>query len=841
MKIIRFFLIVCMVHTCLPPAALASTNIMGANAQRYFDLPGQPLQTGLIEFALQANVTVIAEQGLIAQYRSGPVVGPSTIDNALRLLLAEAPLQFEYIESAAAYVIRPVAAQQGAGVEPIEIVIPSIDEILVVGSQYPFRYNTITNTQLHGAVPYFDSSRFLNVIPQSLIRDQQPQSLEYVLKFASAITPGDGISDSNDDVYLRGFQRHAMYLDGFRLGDSSGVRLLPAGIERVEILKGPSTIHYGQAEPGGIVNVIRKKPKAETFSQVQLIAGDMGRLGVSVDVNRPLLNTKKANYRVIFVDDQQQESGDILNIHRQLLSSSIAWQPSANTTVDVGFEYQKASQEWDRSFEVFTEFGNIFPHRSMADVAKQARPGFTAHFNLFSAEVNHYFNPNWQLQLKANLLQEYRYGIRTTTDSYLDDRVLLNTEGLGPDFALFILGSQTVLPLIVEQHDGLWHYGLGPIRSIYDQDDEELDSGFSAKLEGSFDTANLEHNLSLGVDWHTQNIAKRYVVERRDIALGQRWDAFEFEAAFAELAQTLFIEDRPLGELEEYAKELDYSDFGAFVQDSVALTDEWLVSAGARYIVTQADVNDITLNTATQLKTFKHLSTQAGVVYKPNHDHSIFANYSEALRANYILDDIGSQITEPELSNQYEVGLKSYWLGGDVQTSVAAYHINKWNVVDVQVVEGYRTALNGATYEVQGIDFDLSAQVSPKLNVLLAASVIDPSITDGSNTGNLPKMAAEQTSSVFTHYQLNSKLDFVAGYKFVSERYADDANTFRLEAYGTFDAGVSYTFQLNGLHAKCNLSVKNLSDVPYITAVDRGARVNESAGRTIFASFQVTM
>lgn len=361
MKIIRFFLIVCMVHTCLPPAALASTNIMGANAQRYFDLPGQPLQTGLIEFALQANVTVIAEQGLIAQYRSGPVVGPSTIDNALRLLLAEAPLQFEYIESAAAYVIRPVAAQQSASAEPTEIVIPSIDEILVVGSQYPFRYNTITNTQLHGAVPYFDSSRFLNVIPQSLIRDQQPQSLEDVLKFASAITPGDGISDSNDDVYLRGFQRHAMYLDGFRLGDSSGVRLLPAGIERVEILKGPSTIHYGQAEPGGIVNVIRKKPKAETFSQVQLIAGDMGRLGVSVDVNRPLLNTKKANYRVIFVDDQQQESGDILNIHRQLLSSSIAWQPSANTTVDVGFEYQKASQEWDRSFEVFTEFGNIFP------------------------------------------------------------------------------------------------------------------------------------------------------------------------------------------------------------------------------------------------------------------------------------------------------------------------------------------------------------------------------------------------------------------------------------------------------------------------------------------------
>src|SRR5690606_16406737 len=108
--------------------------------------------------------------------------------------------------------------QEKIQVDPVVIqsTQPTVEEVLVKSLRLPFRYQTISNSQMLGDVPYFDSSRFINTLPDVLIEDLHPKEIGELLKYASGITPGEGLGDSNDDFYIRGFRRNAIYIDGFR-------------------------------------------------------------------------------------------------------------------------------------------------------------------------------------------------------------------------------------------------------------------------------------------------------------------------------------------------------------------------------------------------------------------------------------------------------------------------------------------------------------------------------------------------------------------------------------------------------------------------------------------------
>ncbi len=808
----------------------------------HFDLPSQPLQSALIEYALQADVTVIVDDNIVTSLRSKTVKGPRTLDSALYTLLADAALDFVFLSDSETYVVRRKPDQppdlEVANAPPSEYV-PSFEEILVVGTQYPFRYTTVTHTQMHGAIAHFDSSRFLNTIPQTLIQDQQPTEISQVLKYASSVTPGDGVSDTNDDFYIRGFQRHALYLDGFRLGDSSGIKLMPDNVERIEILKGPSTLHYGQAEPGGVVNIIRKKPQASPFTHLSVGSGSSERVSLALDINQPLSLLSDTHYRLILGSEQQSEAEEISDITRHLLATSFRWQANTDTTVDVGYEFQQSSQVWDRSFDVLNTFGDSFTGASLSDTARQARPDFEANFNLLSGEINHILNPDWRIRLKAFLHKEYRYGIRNTGEQILNSNVLFRKEELGNDFLLLIPGGQVAIPIMIDIAEPEWLYSVGPIRSLFDENTEETAANINVNLEGSVKTGTLQHNLMAGADWHRQEIDKQYIVERRTPFAGQTWNDFGFSSALEGIATQIFSPTRPFGTFEEDRQQLNYTDIGFFLQDNIKINDRWLVSLGVRATRIEGEFIDVNEGQRTELETYKNLSSQLGVVYTYFDNHSIYANYSEALRANYHIDDIGSTIAAPELSNQYELGIKSLLWGGKAQSSLAFYQIEKRNVVELQVVEGLRTSIVGHTHRVAGMDFDITVQATAKTDLVAAISAINAEIVNGENSDKSPAMAAELTSSLFAHHQINSSFDINLGYKFVSERFGDNANAYRLPSFSTLDMGAGYEFEWGTRDAKLTLAVKNALDEEYFTAVISGIRVNQAEGREFLVNLQV--
>jgi iron complex outermembrane recepter protein len=832
------------VLSCLP---LASNENVTQQAC-YFDLPPQPLQNGLIEFALQAGVTIITDNKLLKGYDSSALAGSYSIDKALKRLLSKSQLIAEYHPSSGVYVLHKnkvvTAPVDVKSVTPrSDFEQPQREEVIVTSIRYPFRYQTVSNTHLDGAATSFNSSRFLNIIPNELIEDQQPAELGDVLKYASGITPGDGIADSNDDIFIRGFQRHALYIDGFRLSESTGIKQLPNNIERVELIKGPATLLYGQAEPGGVANAVRKKPLPTSFTEMEMALGSDGRRKVGIDINNQVPVKSDIDFRVILADDAIAEQADVLDVHRQLLATSANLFLNPETEINIGYELQSAAQTWNRDFEVIMPVGNLFAGASLSQVAMQARPEFETKYSLFNVSLTHYFSPNWHLTGKYFWHDEHRLGVRTSRDSLLTKDIFLKREELGDDFLVLVLGGQVAVPIVINDTSPETLFSIGKIRTLYDQEAFESENNISFKLEGALDIGNLDHDFTVGGDWHQQDIFKTYIVEVRDLFPNRVWPDAIFNESQTQLdiANALISSSTTIGDLEAQSLRSLYDDYGIYIQDSVELNGQWTAFVGSRYTRTQGEYTNVTDHTVTPLNTYDNFSAQLGLVYKLTDDQSIYTNYSEAMRANYHLDEIGPIATNPELSNQLELGIKSLFFDGRLMSSFGVFTIAKNNIVDLKIIEGYRTALLGHSQQVQGFDLDFTCQATSNINLMGALSWINPQITSGENQGNQPAMAAEQTASLFLHYQMRNDLSLMGGYKYVSKRFADDENRFWLGEYATVDIGVDYSLDILGFPSQLKLSVNNVFNQQYYTAIINEIRKNESAGLSAVASFALEL
>lgn len=810
-----------------------------------FDLPAQSLQSGLVEFALQAGISIVVDNEVIKGHYASPLAGPHSLERGLSSLLAGTSLGYSYQTTTGTYVIhkKVVVAKPTQDTLPVEPAQPDlIEELVITGTSLPFRYHTVANSQIDGGIAYFDSSRFINILPQQLFKDQRPGELIDVLKYASGITPGDGLADTNDDVFIRGFQRHAIYLDGLRLSDGLGVKLSPANIEQVEILKGPSTLLYGQAEPGGIINVVRKAPKDESFFRMGVGAGSFGQRSVDGDFNVADALVDKVNTRLVLSLNEQAEAGEINNIHRELIAPSASWQLSNNTRIDLGYEYQFSRQEALRDFTVLNPSGP-FPGATMEQLTAQKRPEFSSEFNLYHAQLNHYFSDQWRFSAKYFLAQEDRLGIRTSGKILTTTDVLLDREEFGNDFYVLTMGGQLAVPLIFHPQTQDMYFSLGNIRSLFDEEGEEFINNARFALDGTFDTGLFTHHINLGADWYRQDIYKKYLIEKRSLLPGRTWAPYELDQAFFEIIDALMSPTQMRG-ITSQEQRLLYDDLGFFIQDNIALGEKWNLTFGTRYSNIQGDYTDISKSEFTQLQTHNRFSSQLGLVFKPNENHSVFINYSESLRANYHIYDIGSLAVAPELSNQFEVGLKSQLLNGRLLSSIALFDIDKNNIVDLKIIEGYRTSLQAHQQNTRGLDMDVTLQVSPDLNIMGALSLIDPQIMSGENQGKVPDMAAKKTASLFAHYRLMDNLELSGGFSYIGERITYGMGTgldgegsnseyFILNAYTTVDLGLIYHFDAFGSANQFQLLVTNLFDEYYYTSILGGTRFNPAEGRSI--------
>jgi iron complex outermembrane recepter protein len=812
----------------------------------YFDLPTQTLQTGLIEFAMQSNFTIIVENDILKGFRSLPLVGPHDPIEGLTILLADAPLSFEYQANTKSIIIvpaKPTETPQGDEPPTIPTLVYEPDEIVVTGVQYPFRYNTISNSQIYGTSSVFNTARFISVLPSTLVSDQAPTDLADLLKLSSGITPGDGVADSNDDFYVRGFPRYGIYLDGARLSADTGIKQMPANIERVEILKGPSTLFYGQAEPGGIVNVVRKKPLSKAHQKLTLAGGTDNRQLESLDLTGKMFTNTDTQglYRLVMANEKQDIDRDLRDVSRQLIAPSFNLTFEKNTLIDIAYNYQKNQQTREQGTIIVVPLGGSVDIVAVDEPAHQARPDFYAKHHQLDIGLQHYFASSWFLKSTLTGMQEQRYGIRATRNALLTGNLLPDGNALDPALTFVILdGIAIPIPFGTSViGNANQNNSLATIRSIFDEEGEEKSLYFKTLLDGSFEVMTLSNNFSMGVDWYRQHLAEKFVLEHRsDIysltQVGNTGDSAK------QIIEGVFKQGAALGKLTAREQALQYDDYGIFFLDSIELNNYWKTSFGGRYTQTSGQYQTANSLLFEELTSYNKFSSEFGLRYEPIEALALYFNYSEGLKSNYQIDDIGTKLSAPETSHQYELGAKMLLLDGTLVSTIAAYKINKENVVNVQFIDGFRNAIIGGEQRTAGVDMDFTYQITTNINLLGSFSRISPEISTGEYAGNIPALASKQVASAFFSYRFNKgwakDLSLTMGGYHVGERFIDNANSVPIDAFDTLDVGAAYEFDVVGHDMKLQFAVKNVMDKKYVSSSEGFIRSNMGAGRSFLGT-----
>lgn len=806
-----------------------------------FNLPEQPLADSLIEFAIQSQMTVIVDHKLVKKYSSQRVSGQLKVIDCLRQLLATTDLEFTFKSQHNALVIIQKK-------HPTEITEPTqdtprsgdqLEEVQITGTRYPFHYHSISHSHLHGNLTEFDYSRFFHSYSQNLILDQNPLSLTELAQNSSSIIPKEGLADSNDDFFIRGFPRHAIYYNGFRLNRNIGNKIPTALIKNVGILKGPSTLHYGQGEPGGVVNLSTRG----TFNEPQnsiVFGGGNDHQKLHFDLSYPFYKGEQSiKASIIAGAERYDRLRNLNNSQRQFLHPSITLGLSNRTTLEWNHLKLMSNQEHDQGSVLFIPDGNALSLISVPGKPITYRPDFTADLDISQGRYDHIFDNTWRLSINYSYLSELREGVRGSESLITDTPVLVSSEDLNPQTYYFSIFENTFTRSIgtqIIQDQSV--YDVASITSLWDESSTSESHFFSIKLEGSHDTKNLVHHFSTGLEGFVEdNQDFVSLIQRDDIQLLTLDD--DGQTNIFDVVDIRYAEFSPEPSISTNTQQLSYTDQAFFIEDSIELNPKLILSLGTRLTHTHGKISSASTK---NLQSYFEVSSQGGMVYKPTDQVSLYINYSEGMQPNYDIDDYSVSADKPELSEQVELGLK--WIGfdGKLLATMAAYTIDKKNIAIVNYTAATRHLSINNSQRSSGIDIDYTLQANRRFNMIGNFSVNHSKITAGQLESLEPALVPSYSGSIFAHYTWPIKfgdLGLSGGAKYVGDRFGDTQNTKVLKNYHTVNLGSYIVFSLGVTKTRISLSIKNAFNAQYIETADEKLRISEGYGRRIEATVQM--
>jgi len=663
----------------------------------------------------------------------------------------------------------PPPPQAEEELEPIELVVTAERE--EEEGYYVPEASVGTRTD----TPLRDIPASIQVVPQQVIEDQQATRLNEALRNV----PGAGLGGVSprtvqDFVNIRGFDATGNILrNGIRgLNLSSGGFNL-ATVEQIEVLRGPASVLYGNLEPGGVINLVTKRPLSEPFYEIEAAAGSFDEFRGAIDLSGPLDESGTVLYRLNAAAQTSETFIDFLFDRRYIVAPVLAINFSENTTLSIWGEYSRIENSFDLGVPAVgsvlpNPLGSIPRSRNLTDpnnfiVDEGFRLGF---------DLQHEFNDNWQLR-SAFL-----------TSFFTEDR----------DFAFtrFLLDDNRTLTR-----------GFSRGNPVFDDDFYNLDT----YITGSFLTGDIQHNLTAGV-----NINWRDSFLGSEVADAEPIDIFNpiYNPPISPFTPGSFIRD------------FNSRVIGLYMQDQITILDNLKLSLGGRLDFARQEQQDIASDTKADAN-YQEFSPRLGIVYQPVRPLSLYASYG---RSFSLPDPAFSDLTlEPELGSQYEIGVKAE-LNERLAATLALYTLTRSNLPTADLGDPLQTIQVGEQRS-RGLEFDISGEILPGWSLIAGYALTDAKITEdntfevGNRLNNIPK----HSFNLWTTYELQSGelqgLGFGVGLFYVGARQGDLVNSFELPSYLRTDAAIFY--RQGQLRAALNF--RNLFDVDYFAAAQNRNRV----------------
>ena len=680
-----------------------------------------------------------------------------------------------------------VAAGQGETQISVEMKVAGPGQQVTVtaelGSFRPDESSTATKTN----VPLNEIPQGIGVVNQALIESQQD------IRFADA---AENISGVNRDLLAAGDVGNALTIRGLPLGVFSNYYrdsfafdgMAPSDstdVDRVEILKGPSSVLYGRAASGGIVTVITKEPLPVEHGVVSFQADRYGSVRPTFDITGPIGSSGKLLYRLNGEFSNATSFRDYYRDRRYFVAPAVTWKPTSSTTIRFMAEYLHANITNDYGIPAVGDRPAPVPISNFYGEPWQ-RGLFQS--RVAGADVSHNFGTRWVVRSRFRAM-------------------LVNWDDLDVSTGFLESDGHTLARFSEDAHY--------PLR-FYD---------WQTDLTGIFRTGKIEHNVLVGFEYGRQSVVQDAIFS--DAPSIDLYNPVYFSLTRPDpttLMNNFFNPASPdYFPLDGTSRLMTH---GGYLQDQLTLLRGLKVMAGVRFEGFTQRYDEIVYGTHNRQSNVAVLP-RIGATYQLNQFLSFYGSYSRSFSPTLAAQFTpGGQPFQPEFGHQYEVGVRTSELHGRLSSSLAFYRIRASNLLITNPGNPLASIQIGTT-ESKGIEVDTSGRILPGWDITFAYAYNEAGIVADSvyPVGNTFQNAPRHSGSIWTIYEIQHGpllgFSFGGGIHALSYRYVDPADDVVLPGYGRVDAAASYVFgpsHRDEKRFKISVNIQNVTDRHYYEA-----------------------
>ncbi|CAM3480772.1 TonB-dependent siderophore receptor [Bordetella flabilis] len=628
-----------------------------------------------------------------------------------------------------------------------------------------------------------DTPQSISVITRQQMEDRGVQNLSEAFAYSAGVI-GDNVAEARyDKPVIRGFPAR-QYLDGLYINYYASGYLMPRietyGLERVEILRGPSSVLYGANSPGGLVNLVSKRPTADTRGEVNVQYGSDDRKQTSFDFSGAADPNQKVLYRLtgLFRDSGTQTNH--ADDDRIFIAPALTLRPSADTTFTLLTHYQRDRQGTAINF--LPREGTIVPTVNGRRISTSFFTG-EPDFNTFDREeyavgyaFEHRFNDTFTLR------QNLRY-----THSDLDYTGVYASGWSSPAQRYLRRGSVDA--------------------------GGQLDTlGVDTQLQGDFTTGTLRHTALVGLDYQNGHFDDKQGFGTVGSGLGLI-DPFDpvYGSSINPIASYTYAEQKQ-------------RQLGVYLQDQLKLSDAVTFVAGGRKDWARAHTTSTRVLTATQASTVTRTAIEqddftyrVGLLYHAAHGVTPYVSYATSFQPQAGTDAAGNAF-RPTTGKQTEVGVKYQPEGSNSFITAAVYDLRQQDVLTSDP--------DHPTYQVQtgevrsrGVELEATMDFENGFKAQAAYTYMDMEVTrsNGPDLNKVPTNRPRHTGSLWLDYTLRGGplrgLGMGVGTRYIGSTWGDTANTFKVPSVWLADAALRYAVNRNW---HVSLTATNLFDKEYV-------------------------
>lgn len=648
------------------------------------------------------------------------------------------------------------------------------------------------------------------------------RNLNEATRYTAGVLPeSQGIDNRVDDLYIRGFDAGSfganVMLDGLRAPSDSSLSWNRTSfntwnLERVEVLKGPSSVLYGQLAPGGMVNQVSKLPTLGEEQVVQLQVDGHGRRQTAFDLGGANGDENVLWRLVGLYGDGATQIRHTDHEQWFIAPSATMYFNDHATRLTLHGLYQK--DRGGSTFQFLPYQGTVVP--AAEGYIKNTTFLGEPDWNTYNRDI---WTAGWQLEHQFNNAWKFSQNARYThVDSLYRATVGNGVRGAALTNLNTLIGGR-ILNRRAVQGEG-------------DSDAQTIDT----RIEGKFGTGPLTHTMIAGFDWQKTDwtfLRQAATVSPAVIAINVYdpvYSHYDFEPTLAKQMST---------------RETD-SQYGVYLQDQIAL-DRWRFTLGGRHDWTRMD----SLNRLTgvrQVTRDEAFTGRAGVTYLFDNGLAPYFSYSESFQPTGGTTRAGNAF-KPTTGTQWEAGLKYEPRYIDGMITLSAYELSQQNVLTADPLNEADEAYQVQTGKVRVRGVELEGRITPLrgLSVIGAVTRMDSKVVRNNDgyAGNRMIRVPDWIGSMWVDYTFHSGplagLGMGAGVRYVGATYGDLANNLHIPAYTLFDAALRYDAgKIGGMNLQLALNGSNLADKRYVATCSAATSCYYGTGRTVMATARLS-